>query len=250
MDQSNLDALLRQRQEHAGFSVSNENVVLLPYVCETGPQVAAAFATTVTNAQNERCTVVLGYATTRRQVADRSNEADHYFLLLGNDFLEGAMPRTRAVQLADAATMRTWQPKYPVQGRFATLQEEYARVGRLMGDLEQQMAQEGDLLAADAKLFELQTVLGVMQLRASNLPQTREMVDYDSTRAKRATLGDRLMGNYAMYPGATIAPFMSTKSQPLIGHPTIQHALWTLRTSRVLVELKRRYRQANDYLYA
>lgn len=248
MDRQQLDLLFRQRQAHPGFSVSNEKIVLLPFPGDHGMQLAAAYAATVTDADQRQCTVVFGYATTKRTEAARNPDADDFFFQLGNPFLEGAYDREKAAMRCAAATQRAWVPKYPVQGRFAQLQQEHARIGQLMAELQTQMHEDGDFLTAEMRLQEMQTVLGVMQLRASHLPQTREMKDIDALPHAAAAMTESVMRNYACYPAATIAPFMPTKSQPLVSHPSVQHGLSVVASTDVLVHLKRHYRQAHQYL--
>lgn len=248
MDQQQLQVLFRQGQAQPGYTVSNENIVLLPFPGDQGMQVAAAYAATVTDTDGRQSTFVLGYSSIRHTEAARMPDADRFFYQLGNPFLEGAYERETAARRCEAATRRAWVPRYPLADRFSQLKQEYALAGDLVSKLQSKLETEGDLLDARRELFELQTLLGMMQVRSTNLPVSRDLRDDDANSHYATQLVEAMMGNFACYPAATVAPFMPTKSNPLVGHLHVQHGLATVANSRVTIELKRRYRQAHNYL--
>jgi hypothetical protein len=191
--------------------------------------------------------VVLGYGV---NCATEASSVDDYFVQLGHPFLDGDQEPGQADWRCGLATRTARLAKYSAKQRLKVLGEDVQRAEQLLLKVRDREVDSGDVLAEEADLKELEAVLGVALTRVAQLNKTSVMEQVKSFDGPAQRLAESMMRNRSSYAPATIPAFMATKSFPLSQHEHVQHFLWSIGDTDVLVQLKRRHRWVQEYLTA
>jgi hypothetical protein len=248
MNQREIENLLRsQARRQLDLSISKEQLLLVPVCGPSERRLACAYVAVVADKQGQHVLVQLSYSS-------NGKGEDLYELSRGNAFLQGTFSFQRSGYArisCELVTEKALKPFVPPLENFQQLRALHDRLGKQLDRLFPSVLANSDLLGQTTAIEAVQDIVRGLTAGAQRMDIPGGNSELRSLPEAQQALVQAMLSNFNTYAECQFSESPWERREQ-VRHGKVdrytQHMLWALASTDVLTQLKRRFRQANEFL--